>query len=79
MVRYTIALRGAPMNVSSPFIVHEENINVFNNEQLTEHYLCEVNPKGQVIITRAYLTVQYWNRDLDSSLDITFTFDTDRW
>jgi hypothetical protein len=48
MVRYALALRGEPKAASDEMVVEERVVEIFKGEQLTEHFLCEVNPKGQV-------------------------------
>ena len=48
MVRYTIAVMGAPKNPESEILIQEQVIDIFHEEQLSEHYLCEINPLGQV-------------------------------
>lgn len=50
MVRYTLALRGPPKDASSAIEVHEQEVDVYHEEQLSEQFLCEINPKGQVNI-----------------------------
>ncbi|TVY87385.1 hypothetical protein LAWI1_G005630 [Lachnellula willkommii] len=50
MVRYTLAIRGAPKEASTMMIVEEQEVDIFHGAQLEEQYLCEVNPKGQVSI-----------------------------
>lgn len=48
MVRYTLALSGPPINDASTMSVTEHIVDIFNDEQLEEWFLCNVNPKGQV-------------------------------
>jgi hypothetical protein len=48
MVRYTLAIRGAPKEASVRLVVEEQEVDIFREAQLEERYLCEVNPKGQV-------------------------------
>ena len=48
MVRYTIAVMGAPKNPESEILIQVQVIDIFHEEQLSEHYLCEINPLGQV-------------------------------
>jgi len=48
MVRYTLANSGAPTQHSLPLSVELKRLDIFGGEQLSEEYLCEVNPKGQV-------------------------------
>ena len=48
MVEYTIALRGEPKDAESdmPIVLHD--VDLFRTEQLTEAFLTEINPEGQV-------------------------------
>jgi hypothetical protein len=49
MVRYCYALRGPSSNPpSDPIRVREESVDILHEEQLTEHYLCDINPFGEV-------------------------------
>ncbi len=49
MVRYTLALRGPPKAGSPDVTVREEVVDINDSlDQLTENYLCNINPKGQV-------------------------------
>ena len=53
MVRYTLAVRGPPRDEESAMAVAEKIINITRDEQLTEEFLCDINPKGQVEHQRA--------------------------
>ena len=48
MVRYTLSERGARREGSLPLSIELKDVQIFKGEQLTEEYLCDVNPKGQV-------------------------------
>jgi glutathione S-transferase len=48
MVRYTLAIRGAPKDASAAIVVEEQEVDIYHGAQLKEQYLCEVNSKGQV-------------------------------
>ena len=48
MVRQTIAIRGQAKDAESEIPINEELLDIFNREQLSEHFLCDVNPEGQV-------------------------------
>ncbi len=48
MVRYTFALRGDPKSADHDIRLAEEEINIMRGEQLTEHYLCDINAAGEV-------------------------------
>ena len=57
MVRQTIAIRGEPKDEASKVPIEEKIIELFNEEQFCEHYLCEVNPEGQVLLSKPTGTV----------------------
>jgi hypothetical protein len=48
MMRYLSAIRGNPKDAASAMDIAEKEVNIFGQEQFSEHYLCEVNPNGQV-------------------------------
>lgn len=48
MVRYTFALRGEPADPGNKMRLTEEEVNIMKGEQLTEHFLCDINPAGEV-------------------------------
>jgi hypothetical protein len=48
MVRYTVAIRGAPKDTESEILIEEQAVDIFHEEQLSEHFLCDINPLGQV-------------------------------
>lgn len=49
MVRYSLAIAGTPAEGMLPVSLELYKIDIVEkNEQFTELYLCEVNPKGQV-------------------------------
>lgn len=48
MVRLTMAFKGQPKDGGSPMIVEEREVDIWKGEQVTEEYLTEINPKGQV-------------------------------
>lgn len=48
MVRYTIALKGQAKDPKHEIQVQEEEVNIQKGEQLTEHYLCDINACGEV-------------------------------
>lgn len=49
MVRYTFRVAGQPVSGSLPLSLELQAVNIFENDHLSEFYLCEVNPKGQVM------------------------------
>ncbi|KAM0166591.1 hypothetical protein ACHAQE_001397 [Botrytis cinerea] len=65
MVRYTLAVRGPPKAFELKF--EEQVVDIFNEEQLSEHFLCEVNSMGQVPV----LTSPALSKPIADSLEIT--------
>ncbi|KIW27738.1 uncharacterized protein PV07_07448 [Cladophialophora immunda] len=68
MVRYTLASAGLPGKNFSSLSTEPREIDIFNGEQLSESYLCEVNPKGQVPVL---LSPGLLEKPITDSLDIT--------
>ena len=48
MVLYTLRLKGAPKTPEDDIQVEPEPVDIFHEEQLSEHYLCKINKMGQV-------------------------------
>ena len=48
MVRLSFACRGAAQDAEQEIVVKEEHVELGKKEQLTEHFLCEVNSYGEV-------------------------------
>ena len=49
MVRYSFALaRDDPKDSAHEIIIREEDVDIMNGGQLTEHYLCDINAYGEV-------------------------------
>lgn len=49
MARYSFALRGDPIDEDHEIRIQEKQIDILNEkEQLLEHYLCDINPAGEV-------------------------------
>lgn len=48
MALYTLRLRGPPRDARSEMVVSLKEVDIFREEQLTEHFLCEINAEGQV-------------------------------
>ena len=57
MVSYTTALRGEPKDSDSDMSITEHEVNIFHAEQLTEDFLTQVNPEGQVRQDRFSITL----------------------
>jgi hypothetical protein len=56
MVRYTLAVRGAPQNPPAMMAVEEQEVDIYNGAQLDQHFLLEVNAQGQVRTSVEILT-----------------------
>ncbi|OAL32032.1 hypothetical protein AYO22_00902 [Fonsecaea multimorphosa] len=48
MVLHTIETRGSAKDSASEMAIVPEVIDIFHEGQLSEHYLCDINPEGQV-------------------------------
>jgi hypothetical protein len=48
MVLYTLAIKGEPVSPDAQINVDKKEVNIFDEEQLEEEFLCEINPYGQV-------------------------------
>ena len=48
MVRYTLALRNEPKDAESAMEVDLVEVDLYKSGQLEEHFLCDINPAGQV-------------------------------
>ena len=48
MVRFTIALAKLPKSLDDTIIIEETITDIYREEQLSEAFLLQVNPKGQV-------------------------------
>ncbi|OAP60325.1 hypothetical protein AYL99_05327 [Fonsecaea erecta] len=68
MVRYTIALCRRLQGDGDPLNIEETPVNIQQGGQLTEYYLCEVNPRGTVPVLSGPKTSQI----LTESVDITY-------
>lgn len=53
MVRQTIAILGEPEDAAAKIVIDEKVVDIFKEEQFAEHFLCEINPEGQVRIPPA--------------------------
>lgn len=58
MVRYTLALRGIARDPADEITVEEHVVEIFQGAQLSEEFLCYVNPKGQVRIISVFCNFQ---------------------
>lgn len=59
MVRYTFALRGEPAEPRAEMRLMEEEVNIMKGEQLAEHFLCDINPTGEV--SASSNRAKYWS------------------
>jgi glutathione S-transferase len=48
MVRQTVAIRGQAKDKDSEIPITNVVVDIFKEEQFSEHFLCEINPLGQV-------------------------------
>lgn len=48
MMRWLVDIRGDPKDEASRMDIGTKEIDIFNEEQFSEWYLCEVNRNGQV-------------------------------
>ena len=67
MVRQTIAVRGKAKSVDQEIPITEEIVEIFKQEQMSEHFLCDINPLGQVPV----LTSPSLDKSIADSLEIT--------
>jgi glutathione S-transferase len=70
MARYTFACRGAPKDSKHEMRLKEEVVDIMHGGQLSEHYLCDVNAKGEVPV----LAPLPDGKPLPDSLNITYAF-----
>ncbi|KAH0846028.1 hypothetical protein FOPE_12242 [Fonsecaea pedrosoi] len=68
MVRYTLACTGSPGKNCLSLSLELREIDIYKGEQLSESYLCEVNPKGQV---PSLSSPGFFEKPMTDSLDIT--------
>ena len=47
-VLFTVRLRGKPLDKKHEMRITRQVVDVFRAEQVKEHFLCDVNPEGQV-------------------------------
>ena len=52
MARYSYALRGTPKDPKDEIRIEEKQVHLGKGEQLSEHYLCDINPAGDVSPTQ---------------------------
>jgi hypothetical protein len=48
MMRWMIEIKGEPKDEGARMDIVPKEIDIFNQEQFTEWYLCDINPNGQV-------------------------------
>ena len=51
MTRLTYRYRGEQADPKRVIVVEERDVNIFIGEQLSEHFLCDLNAKGEVRIS----------------------------
>ncbi|KAJ5610599.1 hypothetical protein N7510_007318 [Penicillium lagena] len=67
MVRQTIAIRGQPKDGYPDIPITEVIVDIFNEEQFSEHFLCEINALGQVPV----LSSKWLEKPIADSVHIT--------
>ncbi|KAL3446404.1 hypothetical protein BJX65DRAFT_279528 [Aspergillus insuetus] len=67
MVRQTIAIRGEAIDADSEAHITEQVVEIFKEEQFSEHFLTEINPLGQVPV----LVSDALEKPIADSLEIT--------
>lgn len=71
MVRYTFALRGGQQCNGSELQLQEKVCDLRCQQQLTEHYLCEIKPNGEVPVI-ALVTHESGLKPIADSVAITW-------
>lgn len=71
MARYTFALRGSPANEHAAMHVREQLCSLRASEQLTEHFLCDINPNGEVPVL---VPDDAQQPPIPDSVDISYVF-----
>lgn len=74
MVRYTFAVRGKAADGDAGLRLAEEPIDIKRGEQLTEHYMCEINQNGQVPVLVPTNGDGERQKPIPDSVDITYFF-----
>jgi glutathione S-transferase len=69
MIRYTLTLARDRTPISSDFDIEFREIDINNGEQLSEEYLCTINPKGQVPVL---VSPSHLDEPIADSLYITY-------
>ncbi|KIY04204.1 uncharacterized protein Z520_00897 [Fonsecaea multimorphosa CBS 102226] len=68
MVLHTIETRGSAKDSASEMAIVPEVIDIFHEGQLSEHYLCDINPEGQVPVLYSPALLK---KPIADSLEIT--------
>lgn len=71
LARYTFALRGAPADEHAAMHVRERICSLRASEQLTEHFLCNINPNGEVPVL---VPDDAQQSPIPDSVDISYVF-----
>ncbi|KAK5033476.1 hypothetical protein LTS07_003780 [Exophiala sideris] len=69
MVLYTLALKGDPKTPRNEINVQTKVVDIFHQEQLDEHFLCNINDHGQVPVLAHDSKL---DRPIADSLEITY-------
>lgn len=72
MARYTYALRGDPADSTTELHMKQEACEIKSGELLTEHFLCDVNGKGEVPVLVPANPDCENQQPIPDSVDITY-------
>lgn len=71
MARYAYAIRGRPAEDAAELHIQEEACDLKSRQQISEHFLCDLNAKGEVpVLSPAKLDAAH--RPIPDSVDITY-------
>ncbi|GAD92996.1 protein kinase domain protein [Paecilomyces variotii No. 5] len=59
MMRWLVDIRGEPKDEASRMDITTKEIDIFSEEQFSEWYLCDVNPKGQVPVLGSDIAFEF--------------------
>lgn len=72
MARYTYAIRGDPAEINEELRFREQICELKAGQQLTEHFLCDINPKGEVPVLAPASSDGHTLDPIPDSVDITW-------
>ena len=74
MARYTFSIRGNPADDGARLQITEEALDIKRGEQLTEHFLCDINANGEVPVLVPSSRDTGGLGPIPDSVDITYFF-----